>query len=241
AIGGLNYLWNYTGTGVTISGNDENVSLNFANHSTSGNLSVTVSGNNISTQTSSLPIIVNFLPGDAGIIMGGQIVCQDQGLYYLVPAIGNATNYNWKYSGTGATTVGDSNSVLIYFGEDATSGNLVVEGLNSCGHGLKSSEFPITVNSCDEEPETLDIIIPNAFSPNGDGINDFFVIDGLPIIARLIIFNRSGKKLFTSDNYQNEWNGKDQNGNFLETGTYWYVLSLDGVYKDLKGFVYLKR
>lgn len=239
-IGIVDYSWNYTGTGVTISGY-ENASLDFANNSTSGILSVTVSGDNISTQTSTMPIIVNSLPANAGIISGEPLACQDQGLFYWVSDIGDATNYNWNYSGTGATIVGDSNNVLIYFAADATSGNIIVEGLNSCGHGLKSPEFRITMSSCDEEPETPDINIPNAFSPNGDGINDFFVIDGLPKNTQLIIFNRSGKKLYSSGNYQNDWNGKDQYQNNLETGTYWYVLRLDGAYGDLKGFVYLKR
>jgi gliding motility-associated-like protein len=57
----------------------------------------------------------------------------------------------------------------------------------------------------------------------------------------LTIFSRAGKKLFTSDNYQNEWNGIDQNGNILETGTYWYVLKLQGISNELKGFIYLKK
>jgi gliding motility-associated-like protein len=97
----------------------------------------------------------------------------------------------------------------------------------------------ISVISCNETPQNINV--PNSFSPNADGINDFFVIDGIPANAQLTIFNRAGKKLFATDNYQNEWNGKDQDGNNLETGTYWYVLKLPGIRKVLKGFIYLKK
>jgi len=114
-----------------------------------------------------------------------------------------------------------------------------VTGINHCGHGRKSPELFISVSSCSEIPKGISI--PNAFSPNGDGINDYFVIDGLPENTQLTIFNRDGKKLFASGNYQNEWNGKDQDGNTLETGTYWYVLKLNGIQSELKGFVYLKK
>jgi len=240
-ITNIDYSWTYSGTGVIISGNSENVSLDFADNSSSGDLSVTVSGDNIPTQTSSLPIVVNSLPGNAGIITGDQLVCQDQGLNYSVSAIGSATNYNWRYSGTGATIVGDSNTVLIYFNEDASSGNIVVEGMNNCGNGMQSPDLPISVRSCNEEPQPFDVVIPNAFSPNADGINDLFVINGLPENTQLNIFNRTGKKLYTTDNYQNDWNGKDQYGNNLETGTYWYVIILEGIPTELKGFVYLKK
>jgi large repetitive protein len=71
--------------------------------------------------------------------------------------------------------------------------------------------------------------------------NEVFFIRDLPVNARLIIFDRSGRKVYTSNNYQNDWNGKDDEGQSLETGTYWYVLSLPGFPTELKGFVYIKK
>lgn len=86
----------------------------------------------------------------------------------------------------------------------------------------------------------VDLFIPNVITPNGDGINDYFVISqkgsDKPInsfyeSSDLIIFNRWGKKVYQSTNYQNDWNG-----GHLPDGTYFYVLKCKG-YKD-KNVVY---
>ncbi|MGW8314716.1 MAG: gliding motility-associated C-terminal domain-containing protein [Bacteroidales bacterium] len=86
-----------------------------------------------------------------------------------------------------------------------------------------------------------DFKIPNVFTPNGDGINDFFEIKGLPPYSSLMIFDRSGKEVFRSETYLNEWDGRDTEGNSLTPGTYWYVLITPGLGSEHKGFVYLKR
>lgn len=241
SIENAKYSWDYSGTGVTITGNSENVSLDFDNNSSDGILSVTVSGDNISTQTTTFSIAVNPLPGDAGVVSGELSVCPDHGANYSVLPISNATSYLWSYDGTGASIIENSNRVLIYFSEGATGGNLFVEGINSCGPGIRSSTFNISVIPCNNNPNDFDISIPNAFSPNGDGINDLFVISGLPENSQLIIFNRDGKELYASDNYLNDWNGKDKDGHILETGTYWFVFKLAGIPEEIKGFVYIKK
>jgi gliding motility-associated-like protein len=78
-----------------------------------------------------------------------------------------------------------------------------------------------------------DIEIPNAITPNGDGINETFVFPQLEFEAarypksELIIFNRWGDIIYESQPYYNDWNGVDRNGNPLPQGTYYYVLRLD--------------
>ena len=56
------------------------------------------------------------------------------------------------------------------------------------------------------------VIIPNIITPNGDGTNDRFVIAGLGAypIHQLIIYNRWGRVVFRSENYQNDWNGNNE-------------------------------
>jgi len=144
------YIWTYSGTGATISnGTTNNISISFATTATSGNLAVqgTNSCGNGST-SASYPITVNPLPGAAGAIIGLANVCQGQnGVTYSVPAIANATGYSWTYSGTGATiSNGATNNITISFASNATSGTLTVQGINSCGNGIPSANYPITVN-----------------------------------------------------------------------------------------------
>ena len=96
------------------------------------------------------------------------------------------------------------------------------------------------------------LFIPNAFSPDGDGINDRWTIRGglnenYPN-NKLVIFNRWGIKVFESTGYNNDWDG-NYNGNLnggsntnLPVGTYFYVLDLNGDGSRIKkGYIYLTR
>ena len=95
------------------------------------------------------------------------------------------------------------------------------------------------------------LFIPNAFSPDGDGINDTWTIRGglynYPN-NNLVIFNRWGLKVYEADGYNNNWDGNNKgntnsgNDSKLPVGTYFYVLDLNGNGKNVKkGFVYLTR
>lgn len=89
--------------------------------------------------------------------------------------------------------------------------------------------------------EVIALKVPNVFTPNGDGVNDYFEIPGLAQFPehRLIIFNRWGNEIFKSTNYQNNWNGSN-----LGEGTYYYVLELKlhtGHWETFKGFVTIIR
>lgn len=69
--------------------------------------------------------------------------------------------------------------------------------------------------------------IPNAFTPNGDGLNDCFRIlyAGEVLKFYLAIYNRWGQRVFETDDYQNCWNG-DFNNMRVELGTYYFHLKL---------------
>ncbi|UYQ94638.1 Ig-like domain-containing protein [Chitinophaga horti] len=75
----------------------------------------------------------------------------------------------------------------------------------------------------------IKIRIPEGFSPNGDGKNDFFVLQGVGTdrIA-LEVYNRWGNVVYRSDSYQNNWNGKCNTGirygEDVPDGTYYYIV-----------------
>ena len=102
--------------------------------------------------------------------------------------------------------------------------------------------FSLGLTSSDCEPH-----IPQGFSPNGDGYNDWFNIQELYTIYlqhELLIYNRLGTLIFKGNN-DIKWDGKANTGslngnNILPVGTYFYVLHLNS--RDLKpivGWVYL--
>lgn len=86
-------------------------------------------------------------------------------------------------------------------------------------------------------------IFPNAFSPDGDGINDVFEIPCAQGDMQFTVFNRSGIEVYKNDLYTNDWNGT-YNGSPLPDGTYYYMLkySTDKINKLSKnGFITLRR
>ncbi|MBN2275276.1 MAG: gliding motility-associated C-terminal domain-containing protein [Bacteroidales bacterium] len=238
--GASNYDWSYSGSGAVINADGANITIDFSDTAASGTLSVTITGDGMDEKSKSVFITVHPLPSNAGEISGEPEICAgENGVLYTTPTIPEAEVYIWHYNGSGATVSGNLNNISIDFDENATGGILTVTGRNSCGDGQKSPDFIIDVITCGEE--LPDPVIPNSFSPNGDGINDLFVIRDLPGNAKLMIFNRAGNLLYDTENYSNDWDGRDNKGNPLTSGTYWYVLSVPEIPQAYKGFVYLKN
>lgn len=73
-------------------------------------------------------------------------------------------------------------------------------------------------------------IIPNVFSPNGDGYNDTYLVQGVDAEEFLLeVYNRWGMKVFGSTSVNVGWNGRLENGSeVIPDGTYYYILT----YKD---------
>ena len=89
--------------------------------------------------------------------------------------------------------------------------------------------------------------MPNSFSPNGDGINDLFVISGIDAFPdhRLIIYNRWEQKVYETKNYQNDWEGAPNmsygdNSKLLPEGVYFISLKKVKEENYIKGLFTLK-
>jgi gliding motility-associated-like protein len=80
--------------------------------------------------------------------------------------------------------------------------------------------------------------IPNIITPNGDSKNDFFVIPKLHLYPdnALMVYDRWGKMVFSKKNYDNTWNAEG-----LSSGVYFYTIIINGVQKNLKGWLHVIR
>ena len=69
--------------------------------------------------------------------------------------------------------------------------------------------------------------IPNVFTPNGDGVNDTWVIGNIEMFpaAEVYVFNRWGQLMFTSKGYAEDWDGRYR-GHFVPAGTYLYIIDI---------------
>ncbi len=86
------------------------------------------------------------------------------------------------------------------------------------------------------------IHIPNAFSPNGDGINDEWKIEGMFDYpeAEIRVYNREGREVYVDKGGQRAFDGSFQ-GKPLPTGTYYYYVDLKGNCEPLSGSLFLIR
>ena len=91
------------------------------------------------------------------------------------------------------------------------------------------------------------ISVPNAFSPDGDNINDFFVIKRIQTFPEneLKVYNRWGHLVYSKKGYDNSWDGKSSEGSAgdgLPSGSYFYTLSFnDGITEAMQGYIVIRK
>ena len=114
-------------------------------------------------------------------------------------------------------------------------------GNNIANEDGENLPTPVTFN------EVL-VIVPQGFSPNGDGVNDVLIIENMELYPenKITIFNRWGNIVFEKENYNNDWDGISNNSltvgsASLPVGTYFYIVEVKGKSKPLSGYIYLNR
>jgi gliding motility-associated-like protein len=92
------------------------------------------------------------------------------------------------------------------------------------------------------------LFVPNGFSPNDDGTNDGFVIDGIENYPgnKLWVYNRWGNLIYKAKDYDNHWDGVANvsgiyMGKKLPSGTYYFILDLNDGTKPRAGYLILRR
>jgi len=95
-------------------------------------------------------------------------------------------------------------------------------------------------NVCD----LIEINVSQAFTPNGDGINDTWLIINIENHPNSFVrvFNRWGDEVFSKRNYQSDWDGTNRGKDLPEGGSYYYQIDLDGNGSvDHDGWIYITR
>ncbi len=153
--------------------------------------------------------------------------------FYVDPAVTNIDNpiiqftdmsvgaytWFWDFSDGGTSTDENVSYTFSSFGEFETW--LIVTSDKGC---VDSTYLTVRV--------IVDKIeIPNIITPNGDGINDRFEIKNIDKLesSTLLIYNRWGKKIYESSNYQNNWDGAD-----APDGVYFYIIRYRTFFDDFE-------
>ena len=77
------------------------------------------------------------------------------------------------------------------------------------------------------------IYAPNAFSPDGDGVNDVFNVSGQGIIDfQMEIYNRWGQKIFSTNSIEDGWDGLSNDGAEMPAGLYIYYIKAENIYGE---------
>lgn len=84
--------------------------------------------------------------------------------------------------------------------------------------------------------EVEELPLPNVISPNGDGLNDAWVVPEPVTPMHLRIYNRWGNLVYESENYANNWSGVTIQGEKVTDGMYFYVLIMPHA-PPKKGFI----
>jgi gliding motility-associated-like protein len=116
-------------------------------------------------------------------------------------------------------------------------GTYTVIVTNSYGCSVESDSLVVAGDT--EEGD----FVTEAFSPNGDGINDFFYVEGIvryPELS-LVVFDRFGGEVFRRERYNNDWFGTGKSGEILPMGDYFYVLDFGTDRESLHGNVLIGR
>ena len=145
--------------------------------------------------------------------------------------------------------------------ETSVSLDVSVEVLQTTGYlntaKLTDLDQDDTDDTNNSDTATLGVVLPekecltvyNEFSPNGDGVNDVFVIECIEDYPdnKLEVYNRWGNIVYSKDGYHNEWDGTSNGretinkSRELPDGTYYFVLKLDKQSKPRIGWLYLNR
>ncbi len=149
----------------------------------------------------------------------------DKGTTVRLTATGGST-YQWESNGS---IIGVTNTASITVRPQAnTVYKVTVQNEGACA---SVAEFTLNVN------DNYNIVTAaNLVSPNGDGVNDFWVIKNIDMYPESVVkvFDKTGRVIFSKKGYQNDWDGRVA-GSSLKEDTYYYIIDFGAGLPKKKG------
>jgi gliding motility-associated-like protein len=223
-VGMVHYYWSGPGEFSSILQNP--LVTDRATSNMAGNYTLIVANTNGCTNTAAQNIVVNAAP----IAVAGP----DQELKFTFETQMNAV---LSLSETGEWS-------LISGSGHISDINSPTTRITELSIGENKFLWKVLNGSCEDTSQVkikvFDVFIPSVITPNGDGKNDYFKISESSGKVELIIFNRWGNEEYSSGNYLNDWDGRNNKGVELPNDTYFYILKFENG-RVLKGSVFIKR
>jgi gliding motility-associated-like protein len=209
------------GQKVTLTAQYSGGSLAWTTGETSNSITVTQSGIYGATVTSAsgcskdTSITLTFSPAPVLNLSDTAMCAYTQGPIMLTAPAG-FVSYKWNgVSGSQTYTVTQPGIIT-----------LIVTDANGC----EATQQIKVADNCTA------VHIPNTITPNGDGVNDTWVIDGLDETATVKVFTRWGMQVYNSVGYGSPWHG-EYGGKKLPQGVYYYVITAKNNSQTLSGWL----
>jgi gliding motility-associated-like protein len=209
------YNWTTLPGNLPAPGNNTSSSYTCSSNSTT-TLVVTVNGV-CANGTTGTVVIKNFADDLSISIIDSSTTCANTAFNLTSFVSGGYPDYNytWYIEPNPNAISHDANLVYV---SPSIEGNykIGVYVNDSCGYNRSAYETIVVLPPCSVE-------IPNIITPNGDGVNEFFVIKNIEYHPNTIvtIFDRWGRKIYENQNYNNEWKAEN-----ASDGTYFYVVDV---------------
>ncbi len=214
---GLNYSWNFGNGNTSVAAEPSEV------FSQGGNYTITLIASNGSCTDTATQTLVVFAQPVAGFTAVPLRAVENEESVVFSNSTTGADTWQWDF-GDGQTS-NTFEPTHIYTEAGFYTITLVASNQQGCTDTLVRSNYV-------EVYEKPVFYIPNAFSPNADGENDFFRVYGKGFKEfYLQIFNRWGQQVFETDNPDFSWDGT-ANGKAAEEGVYVYYVKT--VFSDLQ-------
>lgn len=235
---------NYNDTLININGCDSIIYINYTNTTTfdtlninscdstispSGKYTYTSSGTYIDTLTNQYGcdsiLTINFKIAYAQLTLtkSNNITCDSP--FATLTATGG-DKYKWTLNNN---IIDTSNASIVV----APNENTIYKVISTNNLGCMATDSIIV----SVEIKDSTITIPNVFTPNNDGINDCYSIDGIALYNKLnfTIYNRWGQEIYTTSNPTFCWDGTVISGEQAPNGTYFYIIEgVNNCNKSLK-------